>query len=69
MEKLKGEQKCPKCQTKTRNIRDFIGVWECPRCHARWTGGAWESETTRGKESIRIANRLALKESEQEIKK
>lgn len=64
MEKSKGVQRCPKCQTKSTNMRDFLGVWQCPKCGARWTGGAWESETERGKESIRNATRLSRESAE-----
>jgi len=67
MEKVKGVQKCPRCQTKNSNMRDFLGVWECPKCGARWTGGAWEPETDRGRESVRTSNRLGreLQEAEE----
>lgn len=67
MVKLKVEpQKCPRCLTKSRNMRDFLGVWECPKCGAKWTGGAWESETERGRESIRGATRLRHEAEEAE---
>lgn len=58
-EKQKGPTKCPKCESKLPNMREFVGVWHCKKCGARWTGGAWESNTARGKESHRIATRLA----------
>ena len=65
-EKQKGPTKCPKCESKIKNMRKFVGVWECPKCGARWTGGAWESSTARGKESHRIATRLARETLEAE---
>ncbi len=58
-EKQKGFQKCPRCETKIRNMREFVGVWYCKKCGATWTGGAWESVTDRGKESHRIASRIS----------
>ena len=57
--KQKGIVKCPKCETKIRNMREFTGLWHCKKCDATWTGGAWESSTARGKESHRIAVRMA----------
>jgi large subunit ribosomal protein L37Ae len=62
MERVKGEQKCPRCETKSRNMREFIGVWHCKKCGARWTGGAWDPVTVRGRESMRIATRIAHEE-------
>ena len=67
-EKQKGFVKCPKCETKIRNMREFVGVWHCKKCGAQWTGGAWESATSRGKESIRIATRLEREKIEFEKK-
>jgi large subunit ribosomal protein L37Ae len=58
-EKQKGYVKCPRCKTKLRNMREFSGLWHCRRCGATWTGGAWQSSTERGKESHRIAVRMA----------
>lgn len=71
MEKSKGIQKCPRCETKARNMREFLGVWHCKKCGARWTGGAWEPSTARGKEGVRIAARIAREmiESEENAKK
>jgi large subunit ribosomal protein L37Ae len=66
MERLKGENRCPRCETKARNMRDFIGVWSCPKCNAKWTGGAWEPATSRGKEAVRIASRIAREMHEAE---
>jgi len=68
-EKQKGFSKCPKCETKARNMRDYVGLWHCEKCGATWTGGAWESATPRGKESHRIATRLAREMAEAEQKK
>ena len=67
-EKQKGFVKCPRCETKLRNMRDHVGVWHCKRCGATWTGGAWESATARGKESQRIAVRLSREAAELEKK-
>jgi large subunit ribosomal protein L37Ae len=53
MVKQKSEQKCPKCFTKIKNMRAFVGVWECKKCGAKFTGGAWISESVRGKDSKR----------------
>ena len=64
MEVQKGVQKCPKCETKVRNMRETVGVWKCKKCGARFTGGAWNGATARGKESHRIAVRLARESSE-----
>ena len=47
-------------------MREFSGVWHCKRCGATWTGGAWESTTARGKESHRIAIRMAREAAESE---
>ncbi len=68
-EKQKGFVKCPKCETKVRNMRESIGVWHCKRCGSTWTGGAWESATPRGKESVRIATRLSREIAELEKSK
>jgi large subunit ribosomal protein L37Ae len=57
MQKTKGPQKCPKCETTIRNMREFLGVWHCKKCGARFTGGAWVPKTPRGLESYRIAHR------------
>ncbi|MHA1611728.1 MAG: 50S ribosomal protein L37ae [Promethearchaeota archaeon] len=65
-EKQKGLTKCPKCETKLPNMRKFVGVWECKKCGAKWTGGAWESDTPRGRESHRISTRLARESQEAE---
>ena len=67
MERLKGVQKCPRCESKAKNMREFIGVWKCEKCGARWTGGAWDPSTTRGKEATRISTRAEreIKEAEE----
>lgn len=69
-EKQKGIQKCPRCESKVRNMRESVGVWSCKKCGARFTGGAWIGATNRGKESHRIATRIAreAKEAEAEQK-
>lgn len=66
MEKQKGIQKCPKCETKNRNTRVSIGVWQCRRCGAKYTGGAWDSTTPRGKEGQRVAIRISREMAEAE---
>lgn len=63
-QKQKGLVKCPRCETKLRNMRQSVGLWHCKRCGATWTGGAWESATARGKESHRIAIRMARESAE-----
>ena len=65
-EKQKGVVKCPKCQSKLKNLRLFLGCWECKKCGAKWTGGAWESATPKGKEAHRVATRLARELAEKE---
>ena len=68
-EKQKGLVKCPRCETKLRNMRQYNGLWHCKKCDATWTGGCWESTTPRGKESQRIAVRMARELAESEKKK
>ncbi len=67
-EKQKGIVKCPRCESRLRNMREYTGLWHCRRCGATWTGGAWESATPRGKESHRIAVRMAREVVELEKK-
>ena len=57
MEKMKGKIKCPRCQTKGSVHRISTGIWNCKKCDARFTGGAYYIETPRGAESFRIAKR------------
>ena len=64
--KQKGISKCPKCFSKLTNMREFAGVWHCKKCGATWSGGTWESSTARGKESHRIAIRMAREAAESE---
>ena len=66
MEHQKGVQKCPRCESKIKNMRQSIGVWKCPKCGATFTGGAWAPATSRGKESHRIATRIARETMELE---
>ena len=54
----KGEQKCPKCESKSKNMRGTIGVWNCPRCGCTFSGGAWAPKTDRGIASFRVTKRL-----------
>ena len=54
----KGIQKCPKCESRTRNMRGTVGVWKCKKCGTKFSGGAWAPSTDRGRQSHRIAARL-----------
>lgn len=67
MESMKSkETRCPRCATKGKLERISTGIWHCKKCDAKFTGGAYLSQTARGKESFRIAMRknreLELKE-------
>ena len=55
--KMKGDIKCPRCETKGAINRVSTGIWHCKKCDAKFTGGAYYIETPRGAESIRIAKR------------
>ncbi|KKN00176.1 hypothetical protein LCGC14_1140370 [marine sediment metagenome] len=57
LEKMKGDIKCPRCETKGTTHRISTGIWYCKKCNARFTGGAYYIETPRGIESFRIAKR------------
>ena len=57
MEKEKGVIKCPKCETRGSIHRISTGIWHCKKCGAKFTGGAYYTETPRGAESFRIARR------------
>lgn len=57
MEKEKGDIKCPRCETSGSVNRVSVGIWDCKKCRARFTGGAYYKETPRGAESFRIAKR------------
>lgn len=57
LEKMKGDIKCPRCETKGSTHRISTGIWHCKKCNARFTGGAYYIETARGTESFRIAKR------------
>jgi len=58
MEKEKsGNIKCPRCETKGSINRVSTGIWNCKKCGAQFTGGAYSIETPRGAESFRIAKR------------
>lgn len=57
LEKMKGDIKCPRCETKGTTHRISTGIWHCKKCNARFTGGAYYIETPRGTESFRIAKR------------
>ncbi len=57
LEKMKGDVKCPRCETKASVHRVSTGIWHCKKCNARFTGGAYYIETPRGAESFRIAKR------------
>lgn len=55
--KMKGEIKCPRCETKGSIHRISTGIWHCKKCDAQFTGGAYYIETPRGAESFRISKR------------
>jgi len=57
LEKMKGDTKCPRCETRGTIHRISTGIWHCRKCDARFTGGAYFIETPRGAESFRIAKR------------
>ncbi len=57
MEKEKGVIKCPRCETKGSINRVSVGIWHCRKCNARFTGGAYYIDTSRGAESFRVAKR------------
>ena len=57
LEKMKGDIKCPRCETKDSIHRVSTGIWHCKKCNAKFTGGAYYIETPRGAESFRIAKR------------
>ena len=57
LEKMKGDIKCPKCETRGSIHRVSTGIWHCKKCNANFTGGAYYIETPRGAESFRIAKR------------
>lgn len=57
LEKMKGDIKCPKCETRASIHRVSTGIWHCKKCNAKFTGGAYYTETPRGAESFRIAKR------------
>lgn len=57
VEKMRGDIRCPKCQTKGLVRRNSVGIWHCKKCNSKFTGGAYYIETPRGAESFRIAKR------------
>ena len=57
LERMKGDIKCPRCETKGSIHRISAGIWHCKKCKARFTGGAYYIETPRGAESFRVAKR------------
>ena len=57
VEKMKGDLKCPRCESKGYINRISTGIWHCRKCNAKFTGGAYFTETPRGAESFRIAKR------------
>lgn len=52
-----GNLKCPRCETKGSINRISTGIWHCKKCNAKFTGGAYNTQTPRGAESFRIAKR------------
>lgn len=57
VEKMRGDLKCPRCETKGFIERVSTGIWHCRKCNATFTGGAYFTETPRGAESFRISRR------------
>jgi large subunit ribosomal protein L37Ae len=58
MEKMKSKKtKCPRCETPGSVHRISTGIWHCKKCNAKFTGGAYSTETPRGMESFRVAKR------------
>lgn len=63
--KTRAPQRCPRCATK-RMKKVSVGIWQCPKCDAKVTGGAWELVTAQG----RVAKRTtASKRREADAKK
>jgi ribosomal protein L37AE/L43A len=54
---MKGNIKCPRCETRGTIHRLSTGIWHCKKCDAHFTGGAYYIETPRGAESFRVAKR------------
>ena len=52
-----GNLKCPRCETRGSINRISTGIWHCKKCNAKFTGGAYNTQTPRGAESFRIAKR------------
>ncbi|GAI71460.1 unnamed protein product [marine sediment metagenome] len=59
-----GNLKCPRCETRGSINRISTGIWHCKKCNAKFTGGAYNTQTPRGAESFRIAKR---KQRESEV--
>jgi large subunit ribosomal protein L37Ae len=57
VEKMKGDIRCPRCESRGHLNRISTGIWHCRKCNAKFTGGAYYIETPRGAESFRIAKR------------
>ncbi len=57
VEKMRGDLRCPKCQTIGLVNRVSVGIWYCKKCQAKFTGGAYNIETLRGVESYRVSKR------------
>lgn len=55
----KGVHKCPKCKSSVKNMRTSVGLWECSKCGAKFSGGAWAPATKPGQQSYRTTTRLA----------
>uniref|UniRef100_A0A7J2U143 Large ribosomal subunit protein eL43 n=1 Tax=Ignisphaera aggregans TaxID=334771 RepID=A0A7J2U143_9CREN len=41
MEKRYAEYQCPHCGNITRFKRIAFGIWQCPKCGAKWAGAAY----------------------------
>ena len=55
--------RCPSCAS-PKVKRKSVGIWHCKKCNAKFTGGAYNTQTPRGAESFRIAKR---KQRESEV--
>ncbi|MHA1231894.1 MAG: 50S ribosomal protein L37ae [Candidatus Helarchaeota archaeon] len=52
--KSKSKFRCPLCRTRAVK-RVSNGIWQCRKCNAKMSGGAWVLETMEGKKSKRIS--------------
>ena len=64
-DKSKAIYKCPVCYMRTLK-RSGLGIFACSNCGEKFTGGAWEPNTSAGRSITRRVTRIAegLKEEE-----